>query len=164
MYFNEILPNLPLSRDGQEGFNKQIIIHLIKRSISLLKYREVNDVEPYYCESLIHLDILFESWIIKKQPHPKHILHGEGIERKYQIKLDYSDENYGKLKETYIKHYKKLINIYLNKIDAGIFLDDYIIKEDGFYLPKNDDIREFVEYFYSVYKDIGNEIDDSVSR
>gem|GEM_PF-6421970 len=35
-------------------------------------------------------------------------------------------ESYKKLKQNYIKNYKKLINIYLEKIDAKEFLDDYI--------------------------------------
>jgi len=61
---------------------------------------------------------LFESEIIKKQPHPNPLLIGEGTKGKYQIKLNFSEENYKKLKEVYIKHYKKLINIYLEKIDA----------------------------------------------
>jgi hypothetical protein len=35
-----------------------------------------------------------------------------------KIFLDFNPENYEKLKINYIKHYKKLINIYLEKIDA----------------------------------------------
>ena len=53
---------------------------------------------------------------------------------------------------------------YLNKIDAWEFLNDYAIQKDWYYLPKNLEIREFVEYFYSVYKKIGNEIDESISK
>jgi hypothetical protein len=31
-------------------------------------------------------------------------------------------------------------------------------------LPKNDKIKEFVEYYYSVYKKIGNDIDESILK
>ena len=130
---------------------EELIIHHIIRCIGLLKYRDVNEIEPYYCESLIHLDILFESWIIS-------------INNSKKIVLDYSEVNYIKLKKAYIIHYKKLINIYLNKIDAWDFLSDYTIQTNWYYLPKNDNIRDFVEYFYLVYKDIGNDIDDSVNK
>jgi hypothetical protein len=58
------------------------------------------------------------------------------------------------LKDIYITHYKKLINIYLNKIDAGVFLSDYTIKKDAYYLPKSEKIKEFVEYYYDIYKKV----------
>jgi len=35
-----------------------------------------------------------------------------------KILLNFNSENYNTLKQNYIKHYKKLINIYLEKIDA----------------------------------------------
>ncbi len=129
------------------SLQKDLIIHHVIRCINLLKYREVNEIEPYYCESLIHLDIMFSSWIIK-------------VNKDKKIELDFDTVKYNFLKENYIKHYKKLINIYLEKKDAWNFLDDYTIKEKGYYLPKNIEIREFVEYFYGVYKDIWNEIEE----
>jgi len=129
------------------SLQKDLIIHHVIRCINLLKYREVNEIEPYYCESLIHLDIMFSSWIIK-------------VNKDRKIELNFDIEKYNFLKENYIKHYKKLINIYLEKKDAWDFLDDYTIKEKGYYLPKNIEIRDFVEYFYGVYKDIWNEIEE----
>ena len=143
MYFlnEKLAPNM----------KKELMIHHIFRCIGLLKYREVNEVEPYYCESLIHLDILFESWIIK-------------INNDKKIELDFTESTYWELKKWYIKHYKKLINIYLNKIDAGEFLTKYTVKKEWYYLPKNNEVRDFVEYYYEIYKKIGNEIDESVSK
>ncbi|MFK7779903.1 MAG: invasion protein CiaB [Candidatus Gracilibacteria bacterium] len=130
---------------------EELIIHHVIRCIGLLKYREVNEIEPYYCESLIHLGILFESGIIIVNDDKK-------------IELNYSEESYEKLKLVYIIHYKRLIDIYLNKIDAGFFLNKYTIKKNGYYLPINDKIRNFVEYYYGVYKRIGNDIDESILR
>jgi hypothetical protein len=46
------------------NLKEELLTDHIIRCISLLRYREVNEIEPYYCESLIHLSILFESWII----------------------------------------------------------------------------------------------------
>jgi len=141
-----------LNENLASKLKKELIIHHIIRCIWLLKYREANEIEPYYCEALIHLDILFESWII--------IINSDN-----KIELVFNDETYNNLKNIYIIHYKKLINIYLEKQDAGVFLNDYTIKNnDWYYLPKNNEIRKFVEYYYGVYKDIWNEIDDSVSK
>ncbi len=128
------------------SLQKDLIINHIYRCINLLKYREVNEIEPYYCESLIHLDIMFESWIIK--------INGDK-----KVELNFDEEIYNNLKINYIKHYKKLINIYLNKIDAGEFLNDYTLKIKWNYLPKNNKIKDFVEYFYKVYKDIWNDLE-----
>ena len=137
-----------LNENIAPDLKKDLVIEHIYRSIGLMKYREVNEIEPYYCEALIHLDILFESWIIF-------------VNKDKKIELNYTLETYDKLKNIYITHYKKLINIYLNKIDAWAFLSDYTIKKDGYYLPKSENIKEFVEYYYDIYKQVWNEIDDS---
>ncbi len=104
---------------------------------------------------------MFESWIISP-----HSISPKGREEATkQIRLNYTKKTYKKLKKVYIKHYKKLINIYLEKQDAWIFLRDYTSKnKDWYYLPKNDEIRDFVEYYYWIYKEIGNQIDDNVSK
>lgn len=133
------------------NLKEELIIHHIIRCIWLLKYREVNEILPYYSEALIHLFILFESWIIIENLFKK-------------IELIFNDETYNNLKQEYIKHYKLLINIYLEKRDSWEFLWDYIIKKDWNYLPKKDSIREFVEYYYSVYKNIWNKIDESILK
>lgn len=129
---------------------KELVIHHLVRCIWLLKYRKVNEIEPYYCESLIHLDIMFESWILN-------------INSENKIELNFTDNTYIELKKSYITHYKKLINTYLNKLDALEFLINYTIKKDWSYLPKNDKIRDFVEYYYETYNEIWNEIDYSIN-
>jgi len=123
---------------------KLIIMHLV-RCIGLLKYREVVDVLPYYNEVLIHLDILLESKIIK-------IINNK-------IVLNFSEETYKSLKINYIKHYKKLINIYLEKNDAWDFLFDYVIVDEKWNnISKNLELKKFWEGYYNLYKKIWNEV------
>ena len=105
---------------------------------------EVDDVIPYYAESLIHLKILFEAEIIYFE--------------NWKVFLNLTEDSIFDLKQNYKKHYKKLIKIYLEKKDAWDFLFQYVIEEKGNYLPKNDKLKLFVENYYKLYKKIGNEI------
>lgn len=130
--------------------SEHIIRDHVIRSIWLLSYKKVNEIEPYYCESLIHLSILFESGII--------------YQKDSKIYFDFNEETYSALKDSYIFNYKKLINIYLNKIDAWEFLKDYSIRENWFFMPKNKEIYDFVDFYYKNYKKIWNETDDSISK
>jgi hypothetical protein len=115
-----------------------------------MKYRKIEDIVPYYCEALIHLDILFESGIIT--------FDGE------KIRVHYSEENFEKLSTLYISTYKKLLYTYLEKESADVFLFDYTVKENKYFYPKNTDIRSFVEYYYDMYEKIGNQIAHESSR
>lgn len=140
-----------LKEDYDLDLAKKIITDQLFRAVWLLAYRKTNDVEPYYCESLILLDILFESGILSFSDDKK-------------VKLNFSEELYLKFRDVYLFHYKKLINTYLEKKDAGEFLFLYTIKEDWYFLPKNEKLKEFVEYYYSMYKQYWNEVDYSIDR
>ncbi len=150
---------MSLSTQGikeQKEFDKNLIIMHLVRCIWLLKYREVDEILPYYNEALIHLDIMFDSWIFKIVSHPSLIIKGEGT-KNFKIKLNWSLENYEKLKKNYIKHYKKLIQIYLEKKDAWEFLFDYVIINKSWNnISKNEALRELGEYYYNLYKKIWN--------
>jgi len=145
-YFMAPYPSLsPKGRKEQKEFEEKLIIMHLVRCIWLLKYREIVDVLPYYNEVLIHLDILLESKTIK-------IINNK-------ILLNFSEKTYSNLKINYIKHYKKLINIYLEKIDAWEFLFDYVIVDENWNnISKNLELRKFGEYYYDLYKKIGNEV------
>jgi hypothetical protein len=67
----------------------------ILRTIGLFVYKKVNEVQTYYCEALIHFQILIESRIISI------------IDNK--IFLNFNSENYEILKEVYVNHYLDLI-------------------------------------------------------
>jgi predicted GTPase len=105
-----------------------------------MAWREVGEVLPYYCEGLIHLDILFSSGVIAYDG---------------QIKIDYS--KYDVMKQTYQTAYKKLAENYLSKVDASIYLSNYAVKDNGVYLPVKEEIKTFVEHYYARYKEIGQQ-------
>ncbi len=130
--------------------SEKLITDHVMRTIWLFAYKKVNEVEPYYCEALIHFQLLLESRII------------DIIDNK--IVLDFNIYSFNNLKETYINHYVDLINIYLSKTDAMEFLKRYTIKEWLYYLPQNEFLRDFLNYFYETYEKVGNEVDDSISK
>jgi len=113
---------------------------VVSRAVGLMAWREVGEVLPYYCEGLIHLDILFGSGIISYDG---------------QIHIDYA--KYDAMKEAYILAYKNLAETYLKKVDASEYLEQYTVKADGVYLPKDENIKSFVEHYYARYKEIGQQ-------
>jgi len=157
--------NFPLLQGRGAGgedsiFNKNILVMHLVRCIWLLKYREIVEILPYYNESLIYLEIMFETWIFEIAPHSNPLLWDEREQEDwYKIKLKFTNENFEKLKKNYIKHYMKLINIYLEKRDAWEFLFDYVVSNKKWNnISKNKDLRDFIEYYYDLYKKIGNEV------
>ncbi len=124
----------------QEDLKEHIVHDVVLRAVGLMAWREVGEVLPYYCEGLIHLDLLFGSGIITYDG---------------QIEIDYS--KYDAMKEAYIAAYKALAETYLQKVDAGEYLSQYAVKHQGIYLPKDEKIKAFVEYYYARYKEIGQQ-------
>ena len=61
------------------------------------------------------------------------------------------------MKEAYQKAYENLAENYLAKVDAEVYLSGYAVKNDGFYLPKDEKIKSFVEHYYTRYKEIGQQ-------
>ena len=116
-----------------------------RRSVALMERKKFDEVAPYYNEGLIHLDILYKSGILKIKDN--------------KVIFDLTTENYKKLKDLYLKAYEKLIKIYLDKKDAGEFLYDYVIQaEDGYNLPKDENLRKFVIHYQELFEKYGNEV------
>ena len=124
----------------KDGLQEHIMDDLISRAVGLMSWREVGEVLPYYCEGLIHLALLFRSGAI--------VYDG-------QIKIDYG--KYDVLKSFYKKAYNDLAQHYVAKEDALLYLERYTIKKDGIYLPKDEQVRTFVEHYYKRYKEIGQQ-------
>ncbi len=136
--------------DKEDNLKEKLVINHIIRCINLLKYKKEVSVTPYYCEALIHLELLIKSWII--------------YIKRDKIYMYFNQTNYKDLKKIYIEVYSKLVYIYLNKQDAGDFLFDYLIHHNDSYKSKNKDLQEFADYYYELYKEVWNEIDDKVKK
>ena len=124
-----------------------VISDTVKRAISLIGWMEVDEVQPYYCEGLIHLFGLFETktlvWDITTS--------------KLTINLD--ENTLEELKQWYITTYKKLASHYLAKKDATLFLKEYAIKNGKYFTSSDSTIDNFVQYYFNRYKEIGQELD-----
>ena len=125
----------------KEELKPHIVNDLVSRAVGLMGWREVGEVLPYYCEGLIHLDILFASGIITYNK---------------EIKIDYN--KYETMKKLYQKAYQSLAQHYINREDASVYLEQYAKKEEGIYLPVKNKISLFVEHYYSRYKEIGQKV------
>ena len=133
----------------QENLKEYVLNDTIKRAVGLIAWRETAEVEPYYCEGLIHLHGLFESGVLK-------------FENK--LKIDMSEDAYNRAKEWYQKTYKDLALHYLRKEDATDFLKRYAQKEGKYWMPVDKKVNYFVKYYWNLHQDIGQIIDEESSK
>jgi hypothetical protein len=133
--------------DKEQVLEQYVLMDCIKRAIGLIGWMEVDDVQPYYCEGLIHLCGMFKSNVLKWQNNT--------------LSIDQSVQSIDNLKKWYIDTYTKLATIYLKKQDALEFLNDYIKKDEKYFLPKDENIKNFVKFYFKRYQDIGQELDTS---
>jgi hypothetical protein len=110
---------------------------------------KTGEVEPYYCEGLIHLSGLFESGVLRFDE---------------RLHIDMSEARYEAFKAWYLQTYKALLAHYLAKKDAKLFLERFAVKEEGVYLPTSLHVKEFVVYYWALHQAMGREIDESVRR
>jgi hypothetical protein len=132
-----------------ERLKMALLRDTIKRSVGLIAWMKTGEVEPYYCEGLIHLTGLFETGVLS-------------FEEKLQI--DLSLEKYEALKAWYLKIYTELLKHYLAKGDAKLFLEKFALKEEGIYLPISHNVKAFVDYYWTLHQRMGRDIDESVKR
>jgi hypothetical protein len=125
----------------------QVLIDLVKRSVGLIGWMEVDEVQPYYCEGLIHLNGLFDTAVLAWDEENK------------KLNIDLSEEKYEALKAWYIENYTALAKHYLDKIDATQFLNRYATKTKKYFMPNNEKINSFVKYYFKRYQEIGQELD-----
>ena len=119
---------------------EQLIDDLVSRAVGLMAWREVGEVLPYYCEGLIHLALLFDSGVLTYEE---------------RITIDYT--RYDAMREAYTQAYQALATHYLNKQDASLYLNTYVTKSEGVYLPRDPKIAEFVQHYYTRYQAIGQQ-------
>ncbi len=82
-----------VSNDEAE-LKTQVLIDTLKRAVGLIGWMEVDEVQPYYCEGLIHLNALFDSDILTW--------------KRQKLNINLSEENQEKLKQWYISTYQDL--------------------------------------------------------
>ncbi len=137
-----------LDQDTDElHLKSQVLIDLVKRSVGLIGWMEVDEVQPYYCEGLIHLNGLFGTAVLAWDNENK------------KLSIDLSDEKYEALKAWYIENYTALAKHYLDKKDATAFLNNYATKTQKYFMPNDENINSFVKHYFKRYQDIGQELD-----
>lgn len=136
--------------ENETHLYKAVLRDTIKRAVGLIAWMEVDEVQPYYCEGLIHLNGLFDSKVLTWE---------NGT-----LNIDMSEQKYKMLKQWYIETYTSLAKHYLDKIDATIWLNKYAKKDGKYFMPVNEDIKDFVSYYFKRYQEIGQEIDTSDSK
>ncbi len=128
--------------DEKKELKEYILRDVVKRAVTLIAWKEVGEVEPYYCEGLIHLHILFKSGVLSFE------------DEKLSINLD----RYEEAKNKYKKIYTDLAEHYLSKSDATLFLENFAKKEGKYFMPVDKEVYSFVSYYYELYKEIGRVI------
>ncbi len=131
--------------NAESELSLQVLIDTIKRSVGLIGWMEVDEVQPYYCEGLIHLTGLFESKVLTWENQ--------------KLNIDLSEKAFLELKQWYIKTYQDLAMHYLDKKDATEFLNKFATKEKKYFMPNNETIHSFVTHYFERYKAIGQELD-----
>jgi len=135
--------------DTEQHLEQYVINDTIKRAVGLIGWMEVDEVQPYYCEGLIHLNGLFQTNILNWNNKDK------------ILTINQTQDNLTNLKQWYIDTYKSLATHYLKKEDALTWLEQFATKEDKYFLPINSNIKDFVKYYFKRYQDIGQVLDDS---
>ncbi|EES89613.1 invasion protein CiaB [Helicobacter canadensis] len=127
---------------------KELVFNMISRAVGLMAWKKEDEVLPYYCEGLIHLDILFSSEIL------------EYVGNFESVALKIYEERIPQLVERYLQVYDELIKIYLNKADALEFLSKYTLKDaEGYFMPLREEVYTFVRDYYEQYNAIGQVVD-----
>ena len=80
-----------------------------------------------------------------------------------KVKHTINQETYQKLKSWYLNSYKKLANLYMNKENADNFLFNFAKKDGEYFMPKEDNLHEFATWYYKMYEEYGNKIDETDS-
>lgn len=131
-------------RYGDRSLDCDVFHVLIERAVRLITWMKIEALNPYYCEVLVHLHLLFQTGMLS--------FNGEKLE------IDLSEDRIKKTSELYLSTYEHLANNYLKKVDMGEFLGNYAVYENGVHLPKDDKVRGFVEHYYALYSKIGSQI------
>ncbi|NPA30105.1 MAG: invasion protein CiaB [Epsilonproteobacteria bacterium] len=128
----------------EEAIKEEILRDTVARAVGLMSWRETGEVEPYYVEGLLHLDILFEAGVL--------VFENE------RLFINLNETAYRRAKALYEARYIRLVHdFYLPKEDATGYLNTYAQKENGVWHAKNRSVRAFVDHYWNRYRKIGQE-------
>ena len=128
----------------EEEMKEEVLRDTVARAVGLMSWRKTTEVEPYYVEGLLHLEILFEAGV----------LAWNGT----KLIIDMGEDVYRKARALYEARYIKLVHdYYLPKADAGGFLADHVEKTEGVWHAKEPNVRAFVDHYWARYREIGQE-------
>jgi len=135
--------------DEDKAVASYVLSDTIKRAVGLIAWMKTGEVEPYYCEGLMHLCVLFESGVLAYENEALH------------VKMDM----YEAAKALYKKTYRKLALCYAQKRDAKEFLFDYLTKDaDGIYWPKDEKVRQFVAFYWKLHQQLGRSVENQEQK
>ena len=138
--------------NDEKELEEFVISDTIKRAVGLIGWMEVDEVLPYYCEGMIHLNGLFASGVLSWDKENK------------KLTIEQSEQNIENLKQWYIDTYRSLAKHYLDKKDATQFLNIYAVKKGKYFTSSDETIDDFVQYYFTRYKEIGQELDMEDSK
>jgi hypothetical protein len=133
--------------NDENYLQEQVVSDTIKRGVGLIAWMEVDEVQPYYCEGLIHLKGLFDSGVLSWDNESSKLTI---------VQNEVTIEN---LKQWYIQTYSSLAGHYLDKKDATLWLNQFAIKNGKYFTSSDENIAGFIAYYFQRYKDIGQELD-----
>jgi len=131
--------------EEEEEYRMDVFADVIKREISLIALKEESDIEPYYCESLIVLDILVQSEVINIEKNIE-VFNGD-------TSIDFSIESYERFKINLKKVYYDLINVYMKKENSNNFLFNYVNHDGKHFQPRDENIKRFTDWYYKYQQE-----------
>jgi len=142
--------------DNEKELWEEVFMDTYFRAVKLIAWKTQKEIEAYYAEGLITLQILFKTDVLEFNNETKEFI------------VNNSKEAYERFKEEYKTVYRELAKTYLNLKDANSFLEVYAQREkDGYLYPnsninygKTKSVNEFVKYFYDKVSKEGRIIDE----
>jgi len=120
----------------------EVLEDLATRAVGLVAWREVGEVLPYYCEGLIHLELLYGAGALRFEGH--------------SVQID--ADAYDAVEALYRKTYTELARHYVERRDAAEYLYRYLGKVGQHFLPLTPEVRRFVKAYYARYREIGQRV------
>ncbi|WP_267524987.1 invasion protein CiaB [Campylobacter sp. MG1] len=124
-----------------EKYKKALLANITSRAVSLMAYKSTKEIEPYYCEGLIFLAILFKSKVLSFSD---------------DTLLSVDLEKFEDFQKEFLNVYNELAKTYLKKENANNFLKDYAVLKDLEYISTNKDLVKLGDEYRKLYDEFAN--------